>query len=97
VVKFVVYPSKLKKQPFFANNFKIQRGAKAPSLTPFRPMHSDDALCGDVSRRVGLEEGRAAAPRIHAHNFHHRKCSPFSRRVTALNFSCILTAAAQQM
>jgi len=34
VVKFVFYPSKWKKQPFFANNFKIQGGAKAP-LSPF--------------------------------------------------------------
>jgi len=29
------YPSKLKKQPFFANNFKIQGGA-IPPLPPFR-------------------------------------------------------------
>jgi len=33
VVKFVFYPSKLKKQPFFANNFKI-RGALAPLRRP---------------------------------------------------------------
>jgi len=33
VVKFVFYPSKLKKQPFFANNFKIQEGqAPLPHL-----------------------------------------------------------------
>ena len=30
MVKFVFYPSKLKKQPLFANNFKIQGEAKAP-------------------------------------------------------------------
>jgi len=30
VVKFVFYPSKLKKQRFFANNFKIQ-GARTPA------------------------------------------------------------------
>jgi len=34
VVKFGFYLSQLKKQPFFANNFKIQRGL-AP-LPPFR-------------------------------------------------------------
>jgi len=28
VVKYGFYPSNLKKQPFFANNFKIQGGAK---------------------------------------------------------------------
>ena len=33
VVKFGFYPSKLKKQPFFANNFKIQ-GGQGPPLTP---------------------------------------------------------------
>jgi len=31
VLKFGFYPSKLKKQPFFANNFKIQRGQGPPS------------------------------------------------------------------
>ena len=31
VVKFGFYPSKLKKQPFFANNFKIQGGPATPS------------------------------------------------------------------
>jgi len=33
-VKFVFYPSKLKKQTFFANNFKIQGGLSPPA--PFR-------------------------------------------------------------
>ena len=37
VVKFGFYPSKLKKQPFFANNLKIQ-GGKAPSAPP-SPMY----------------------------------------------------------
>jgi len=38
VVKFVFYPSKMKKQPFFANNFKIQGMARfpAPLPTPMR-------------------------------------------------------------
>jgi len=35
VVKFVFYPSKLKKQPFLAINFKIQ-GGQGPLLPPFR-------------------------------------------------------------
>jgi len=35
VVKFGFHPSKLKKQPFFANNFK-SRGGQGPSLPPFR-------------------------------------------------------------
>ena len=35
VVKFCFYPSISKKQYFFANNFKIQEGAKA--LPPFSP------------------------------------------------------------
>jgi len=35
VVKFVFHPSKLKKQPFFANTFKIQ-GGQAPPALPFR-------------------------------------------------------------
>jgi len=30
-VKFVFYPSKLKKQPVFANTFKIQGGLGSPS------------------------------------------------------------------
>jgi len=34
VVKFGFCPSKLKKQPFFANNFKIQGGAAPPFSTP---------------------------------------------------------------
>jgi len=42
-VKFVFCPSKLKKQPFFANNFKIH-GGKAP-LPPFR----HPCLYGDYS------------------------------------------------
>ena len=33
VVKFGFYPSKLKKQPFFANSFKIQ-GGQGPPLPP---------------------------------------------------------------
>jgi len=33
-VKFVFYPSKLKKQPFFANNFKIQGGLASPVPLP---------------------------------------------------------------
>jgi len=32
-VKFAFYPSKLKKQPFFANNFKIQGGLSTPPLS----------------------------------------------------------------
>ena len=39
VVKFVFYPSKLKKQPFFANSFKIQGGALAPLPLLPTPMH----------------------------------------------------------
>jgi len=35
VVKFVFYPSKLKKQPFFANNFKIQGGPRPFPAPPF--------------------------------------------------------------
>jgi len=35
VVKFGFYPSKLKKQPFFANNFKLQ-GGPWPPCPPFR-------------------------------------------------------------
>ena len=35
VVKFVFYPSKLKKQPFFANNFKIQGGQGPPFRRPW--------------------------------------------------------------
>jgi len=34
VVKFVFYPSKLKKQPFFANKFKIHGGSLSPPLPP---------------------------------------------------------------
>jgi len=38
-VKFVFYPSKLKKQPLFANIFKIQ-GGKAPLSLPLpTPMY----------------------------------------------------------
>jgi len=37
-VKFVFYPSKLKKQHFFANNFKIQGGASTP-LPPSSDAH----------------------------------------------------------
>ena len=37
-VKFGFYPSKLKKQPFFANNFKIQ-GGKGPPLLPPSDAH----------------------------------------------------------
>ena len=33
-MKFVFYPSKLKKQSFFANNFKIHGGALAPPAPP---------------------------------------------------------------
>ena len=33
-VKFVFYPSKLKKQPFFANSFKIQGGQGPPLPLP---------------------------------------------------------------
>jgi len=38
VVKFDFYPSKLKKQPFLANNFKIQEGQR-PSLPPVSDAH----------------------------------------------------------
>jgi len=41
VVKFVFYPLKLKKQPFFANNFKIQGVTKAP-LPPPSDAHASD-------------------------------------------------------
>jgi len=34
LVKFGFYPSKLKKQPFVANNFKIQRGPSPPAAPP---------------------------------------------------------------
>jgi len=37
VVKFGFYPSKLKKQPSFANNFKIQGGQGPPFPTPMIP------------------------------------------------------------
>ena len=33
-VKIVFYPSKMKKQPFFANNFKIQGGFGPPVPKP---------------------------------------------------------------
>jgi len=36
VVKFGLYPAKLKKNPFLANNFKIQGGPWPPSAPPFR-------------------------------------------------------------
>jgi len=34
VVKFGFYPSKLKKQPFFASNFKIQGVTRSPDPFP---------------------------------------------------------------
>ena len=34
VVKLVFYPSKLNKQPFFANNFKIQGARPSPAPLP---------------------------------------------------------------
>jgi len=48
VVKFVFYPSKLKKQPFFANNFKIQ-GAKLPPALP-----SDAHACISLLPRYAI-------------------------------------------
>jgi len=38
VVKFGFYPSKLKKQPVFANDFNIQEGALAPPAPHPTPM-----------------------------------------------------------
>jgi len=43
-VKFGFYSSKLKKQPLFANNFKIQ-GAKVPLPTPMVAATDMKALC----------------------------------------------------
>jgi len=44
VVKFVFYPSKMKKQPFFANNFKIQGMARSPC--PPSDTHALIEVCG---------------------------------------------------
>ena len=39
MVTFGFYPSTLKKQPFFANNFKIQ-GGPMPPLSPTSDAHA---------------------------------------------------------
>jgi len=44
VVKFGFYPSKMKKQPFFANNFKIQGVERSPC--PPSDTHALIEVCG---------------------------------------------------
>ena len=50
VVKFVFYPSKLKKQPFIAKDFKIQ-GGKSPPCPPRSDAHDCSVMDGRDSMR----------------------------------------------
>jgi len=60
VVKFVFYPSKLQKQPFFVNNFKI-RGARPP-LPPPSDAHSYRYLRREARTAVSFKLFSAAEP-----------------------------------
>ena len=51
-MKFVFYPSKLKKQPLFANNFKIQGGPRPPC--PPSDVHACRIICIGAPENGGM-------------------------------------------